>query len=228
MWKLSPRHPEYGELLSMAKICSSKVWYKGLGLAKIQMSRAWIGCQGMMRPVCCISTTPPGKVCELIDPILKIWNVQALKTHFIPMDCEQIINIPLTTRRQQDFLAWHYEKSGVFSVRSAYRMLVNNWKTRNGWIEHNAGRSDVRAEQKEWTDLWNVKVPSKVCVFLWRLVKQSIPIGDVRHHRNMAQNSNCSICGGQDSWRHSLLECNMAKCVWILRGEELLEFISQA
>ena len=25
-----------------------------------------------------------------------------------------------------------------------------------------------------------------------------------------------------------MLECNMAKCVWILQGEELLEFISQA
>jgi hypothetical protein len=107
-------------------------------------------------------------------------------------------------------------------------MLDNSRERRNDWIEHNAGRSDVRAEQKEWTDLWNVEVPSKVRVFLWRLAKQSMPTGDVRHHRNMAQNSSCCICGGQDSWRHSLLECNMAKSVWVMQGEELLEFISQA
>ena len=25
-----------------------------------------------------------------------------------------------------------------------------------------------------------------------------------------------------------MLECDMAKCVWVLQGEELLEFISQA
>lgn len=120
------------------------------------------------------------------------------------------------------------KKTGVFSVKSAYRMLISNRERRTNWIEHNTVRSDMRADQKEWTDLWNVKVPSKVRVFLWRLAKQSIPTRDVRHHRNMAQNSNCSICGRQDSWRHSLLECKMAKCVWALQGEELVEFIRQS
>jgi len=107
-------------------------------------------------------------------------------------------------------------------------MLVSNWEKRADWIEHNAGMSDVRADQKDWTDLWGVKVPSKVRVFLWRLAKQSIPTGDVRHHRNMAPNNSCSICGCQDSWRHALLECNMAKCVWALQREEILEVISRA
>jgi hypothetical protein len=40
----------------------------------------------------------------------------------------------------------------------------------------------------------------------------------------MAPTSRYSICGGQDSWRHSLLECNRASCVWVLQGEELLSF----
>ena len=65
-------------------------------------------------------------------------------------------------------------------------------------------------------------------MFLWRLAKQSIPTGDVRHHRNMAPNNSRSICGCQDSWRHALLECNMAKCVWALQREEILEVISRA
>jgi hypothetical protein len=43
----------------------------------------------------------------------------------------------------------------------------------------------------------------------------------------MAQSSSCPFCGCQDSWRHSLFECNMAKCVWVLQGEDLLEFINQ-
>jgi ribonuclease HI len=116
----------------------------------------------------------------------------------------------------------------MFSVRSAYQMLVSNREKRTDWIEHNACISNVKANQKDWTYLWEVKVPPKVRVFLWRLAKQSYPTGDVRHHRNMAQNSSFSICGNQDSWRHSLLECDMAKCVWALQQEELLEFISRA
>ena len=131
----------------------------------------WLPRDGLMRPVCCTSDTPPTRVSELIDPLSIVWDIQALKMHFIPMDWELILNIPLTTRRQPDFWAWHYEKTGVFSVRSAYRMLVSNREKRTDWIEHNAGMSDVRADQKDWTDLWGVKVSSKVRVFLWRLAK---------------------------------------------------------
>ena len=188
----------------------------------------WLPRDGQLRPICCISDTPPGKVSELINPLTFTWDLQAVDTHFLPMDGELIRSILLSGRRQEDFWAWHYEKSGVFSVRSAYRMLVTTRERRSNWIEHNPGRSDVEADQKDWTDLWSVKVPSKIRVFLWRLAKHSIPTGDVRHRRNMAQTSNCSICGGQDSWKHSLLECNMARCVWALQCDELVDFISQA
>jgi hypothetical protein len=105
-------------------------------------------------------------------------------------------------------------------------MLVNNQEKRTNWIEHRASRSEEKEDKKEWKDLWNIKIPSKVHHFLWRLAKQSIPTGDVRHHMKMAPTSRCSICGDQDSWRHSLLECNMARCVWVLQGEDLLSFIN--
>ncbi|WVZ54113.1 hypothetical protein U9M48_004968 [Paspalum notatum var. saurae] len=39
----------------------------------------------------------------------------------------------------------------------------------------------------------------------------------------MAQQDTCALCGDRDSWRHSLLECNMAKCVWALESEEIVE-----
>lgn len=87
------------------------------------------------------------------------------------MDSEVISNIPICTRRQDDFWAWHYEKSGIFSVRSAYRMLVVNKQHNTTYFESTTGRSDTQAVEKEWVTLWNVKVPSKIKVFLWRLAK---------------------------------------------------------
>ena len=80
----------------------------------------------------------------------------------------------------------------------------------------NAGASDRQATEKEWSTLWGIRVPSKVRVFLWRLARCSLPSKDILHHRNMAENSACQICGAEDLWRHSLLECNMAHCVWAL------------
>lgn len=57
------------------------------------------------------------------------------------------------------------------------------------------------------------------------IARQSIPTGDVLHRRNMAKQSVCLICGAQDLWKHSLLECNMARCVWTLTKQETVEHI---
>jgi hypothetical protein len=50
------------------------------------------------------------------------------------MDVEVISGIPLSMRCQNDFWAWHYERKGVFSVRSAYRMLVMNREKMTAWL----------------------------------------------------------------------------------------------
>lgn len=77
-----------------------------------------------------------------------------------------------------------------------------------------------------WTLLWGAPVPSKVRVFAWRLSKTSIPTGAVRHHRSMADSAECSIChAANNTWRHSLFNCRMARCVWALADEELTETI---
>jgi hypothetical protein len=115
------------------------------------------------------------------------------------------MSIPLCNGRQPDFWAWHHDKKEIFTVRSAYRMLI----TRHVLME-NVGRSNRREAEKEWTSLWQVQVPSKIRVFLWCLARHSLPSANVLHRRNMADHNSCALCGAQDSWRHALLECNMA------------------
>lgn len=157
----------------------------------------WLPCDGLFRPMASTSANPPQMVSELIDGASNSWNLYQLQANLLPMDQEIIASIPLSTRRQHDFWAWHYEKSGIFTVRSAYRMLAHNREKRTDWIEHNTRRSNISANQKDWTDLWKVKIPSKVRLFLWRLAHHSIPTGDVRHHRGMATTNSCSICGAR-------------------------------
>jgi hypothetical protein len=38
---------------------------------------------------------------------------------FLPVDVQIILQIPLSLRNQEDRWAWHFEKHGFFSVRSA-------------------------------------------------------------------------------------------------------------
>jgi hypothetical protein len=160
-----------------------------------------------------METNAPRLESELIDPTMAIWDQQKLETFFVPVDREVINNIALSTKRQHDFWAWHNKRRGVFSVRSAYRMLVNTRGHATVWLEGRAGKSDRETEEKEWATLWHVLVPAKVRVFLWRLARSSIPTGDVLAHRNMASQNTYAICGEKDSWRHALLDYNMSKCV---------------
>ena len=122
---------------------------------------------------------------------------------------------------QLDFWSWAHERSGQFSVKSAYNMLVTIKQRREAWLYESAGSSDNRLEEGSWKTLWKTEVPSKVCMFLWRLSRQSLPTEDVRVHRNMTTSSSCGLCGQPDSWRHSLLECTVSRCTWALVDEEL-------
>jgi hypothetical protein len=79
----------------------------------------------------------------LIDSSLDQWNEDMLEEHFIQMDKEAIIAIPLSTWRHEDVLSWHYESNGLFTVRSAYRLLVAIKKQRGDWIDHSASGSNI-------------------------------------------------------------------------------------
>ena len=159
----------------------------------------WLPREGSLRPIRYSAAMAPQLVSELIDSTTATWDMQMLESFFTLADVESIINIPLSTRRQADFWACHHEKKGAFSVRSAYRMLVINKHHATSYIENIASRSDTKAEEKEWLAIWNLDVPSKIRVFLWRLARHSLPSGDVLFRRNMAQQSICCICGAQDS-----------------------------
>jgi hypothetical protein len=114
----------------------------------------------------------------------------------------------------------------MFSVRSSYRALISMKRAREDWLDGRSTSSRATEEEKAWTKLWKVSVPSKIRVFLWRLAKQSFPTGDVQQRRNMAPTVACSICGHVYSWWHYLLECNLARCVWALTEVDITDHVS--
>jgi hypothetical protein len=77
----------------------------------------------------------PSKVSEYIDHTSAAWNVQKLEEFVLAMDVEVIRGIPLCTRNQHDFWAWYFEKTVIFTVRSAYRVLANTKKMREDWLD---------------------------------------------------------------------------------------------
>lgn len=183
----------------------------------------WLPRKEMMRPIVPLIQDPPSLVAEVIDSTSATWNAVLIHQVFLPCDAEAILQIPLSTRNIEDFWSWNFEKNGHFIVRTTYRMIIATKKRREEWLEETAGASNTSSVEQSWVCMWRTSVPGKIRVFLWRLAHQSLPTEDVRHHRNMSVTCTCAICGMEDSWKHSLVECSMARCVWALVDQDLLD-----
>ncbi|KAL0327405.1 UNVERIFIED_CONTAM: hypothetical protein Sangu_1818500 [Sesamum angustifolium] len=65
------------------------------------------------------------RVCDLILEDMREWSVTVVNTFFWPEDQDIIMQIPLSFLRKGDIMIWHCPNSGVFSVRSAYRLALS-------------------------------------------------------------------------------------------------------
>jgi len=71
------------------------------------------------------------KVSDLINPITSSWDEELVRDVFWPEDAGLILSIPLIPG-YEDFLAWHYDPRGVFSVKSAYHALEDKREQQKG------------------------------------------------------------------------------------------------
>ena len=83
----------------------------------------WLNREGSRQPITprrqCLLT----RVHELINPITGEWDELLIRDTFWEMDAKVILTMPIRPEFE-DFPAWYYDKKGLFSVRSAYKIYV--------------------------------------------------------------------------------------------------------
>lgn len=75
------------------------------------------------RPICLLPGASAMRVCELLTADGISWSSQALQENWLPMDAQAVKRIPLG-HGQGDFWACSAERHGLYSIRSAYRLLA--------------------------------------------------------------------------------------------------------
>jgi hypothetical protein len=81
----------------------------------------WLPRDERLCPIAPRRSGVPRRVSDYIDHTTATWNMEKVEEFFLPMDVDVIKGIPLCMCNQEDFWAWHFEKNGIFTVRSAYR-----------------------------------------------------------------------------------------------------------
>ena len=112
---------------------------------------------------------------ELINPWRGRWEEDLILDNFVSVDVERILRIPLSTQLTEDFVAWHFDSKGIFSVKSAYKIHVQMMKDEARRLKGQSS-SDVQPTSEGLRAIWKVKCPPRVHHFLWRLAHNCHPM----------------------------------------------------
>lgn len=148
-------------------------------------------------------------VAHLMDQNTMEWKEDVVRDVFREQDVEQILRIRLPSKPIEDFISWLYEKRGVFSVRSAYKMArkLKEEEEGNG-TQSSSGNQEGRPL---WKKLWKLPIPHKVLTFGWRAVNNGLAVQANKRRRNICITSTCEVCGMEDeSVMHALVRCGHA------------------
>ena len=121
--------------------------------------------------------TPQGtcrlrRVADLMDAN-GAWRLDLLQQHFLPVDVDAITRIRTSPRVPDDVIAWAPEKSGVFSVRLAYRFAMDERERPSASASSRA--SDGR--RAIWKTIWGALLPLRYACLLGVWSQIHSPLG---------------------------------------------------
>jgi ribonuclease HI len=151
---------------------------------------------------------------SLLDEETRSWNVTRVRSVFEESVAVQILQIPISRHRGDDFLSWPHSRFGLYTVRSAYHLARSE---RAAAMRSSSGRgmaSDSQTDASFWKSLWAIKVPGKMCITLWRFAHNCLPTGQQFLRRHIPASPACVHCSVEESVEHAMLFCPYAREVW--------------
>ncbi|KAK2660058.1 hypothetical protein Ddye_006591 [Dipteronia dyeriana] len=124
-----------------------------------------------------------------------------------------VLSIPISWSFRDDFLLWHFDKSGAYTVQSGYRVACSQ--------NSEALVSNSSISCKWWNTLWSLNLPPKVRIFVWRACLIAMPSLELLWKKNVVESPRCQCCGSSSkSSNHALFGCKVARKTWRLANFE--------
>ncbi|KAF7837133.1 uncharacterized protein G2W53_005615 [Senna tora] len=100
---------------------------------------------------------------------------------------------------------WRFNANGLFSVKSAYKVVHNSYSRTNTWTRYSS----------VWKKIWKAKLPPKIRSFCWRAYRGILPTCVNLKNRGMEVDTRCCVCGLEDeNTSHALVGCPELKSLW--------------
>lgn len=120
---------------------------------------------------------------------------------------EMIKAILLGVLIRHDYLIWHFDQKGEYTIKSGYNLLLAEKIREEG--------SSSRGMDYWWKSLWRLHIPPKICFFMWRVFYDALFSCSNLLCRHVSLSSGCRRCENlmEDSL-HALFHCQFAKTFW--------------
>ncbi|KAJ1685507.1 hypothetical protein LUZ63_016897 [Rhynchospora breviuscula] len=109
--------------------------------------------------------------------------------------------------QRQDRLVFTFNKNGRFTIKGAYLLLLKGPAYANTAVNDNPVHKLI----------WHVRhILPRTRIFLWRAVKEALPVDAVFAQRLATPPKGCPVCGAQqETAAHTLFKCPRAQQVWL-------------
>uniref|UniRef100_A0A803NTT8 Reverse transcriptase domain-containing protein n=1 Tax=Cannabis sativa TaxID=3483 RepID=A0A803NTT8_CANSA len=146
------------------------------------------------------------------------WNEEIVFQVFGETMGKRITEIPRLPPNHKDQVIWKENKSGVFSVKSAY------------WVDQ-GHRMNPKKDILKW--IWKGEMHPRLSVSLWRFLNEAIP---TRNKLPFVEDKECLLCGlEQETCLHIFRDCEVSRALWIsgifpltignFPGSSMIEFV---
>ncbi|CAN1253998.1 Putative ribonuclease H protein At1g65750 [Linum perenne] len=189
-------------------------WRVGNGRSISVWKEPWLRRDGRLR----VESAPVHgleniSVADLWMPETRCWDEELLSELFPDEEARAIMEVNTLTGEANDTRIWHYSKTGEYTVKSAYKLIMEYMYDQEAL---NVGG--------QWNVLWKMQIPPKVKHFLWRVARGILPLRANLIRRRISVPPECGLCNtDQENESHLFLICPKAKEIW--RAAGLLEII---
>ncbi|KAK6144804.1 hypothetical protein DH2020_021624 [Rehmannia glutinosa] len=137
------------------------------------------------------------------------WDLNKLREFFQESDIAAILAIPIRQCRTEDRNIWHFSKDGNYSVKTGYKIARARYDDINNAASASGGC------KKLWRWIWNLPIPPKVQVFLWKCAQGILPTSQALISKGVKMEPYCKRCGEyEETAEHALRDCEWVKLFW--------------
>lgn len=138
----------------------------------------------------------PTLVADLVD-LGGNWKHEVIELCFNEDDACTILSIPPSRFGCPDGMMWHYTRNGVYSVKFGY--MVAQEMSRNGELGWKSVGQPRMSDNRDsvWKDIWRLKVPSKLCHFVWKGCRNILAVRPNLQRWKIRLEPSCPFCEGE-------------------------------